>query len=65
VTTLGSPGLVVCLFCVSGSGSSEVVGDYVPWGNPCSVRSLLSYTWSIWRNDLPKTYINLMWGLAK
>jgi hypothetical protein len=27
VTALGGQGLVVCLFCVSGSGSSEVAGD--------------------------------------
>jgi hypothetical protein len=52
--------------CVpSDSGSSEVASDYVPWGNPCNVHSLLSYTWSIWRNDLRKTYINVTWGLVK
>jgi hypothetical protein len=52
--------------CVpSDSGSIEVVGGYVPWGNPCNVRSLLSCTWSIWQIDLPKTYINMTWGLAK
>jgi hypothetical protein len=52
--------------CVpSDFGSSEVVGGYVPWGNPCNVRSLLSSTWSIWQNDLTKTCINVSWGLAK
>jgi hypothetical protein len=29
VTALGGPGLVVYLFCVSGSGSSEVAGDFL------------------------------------
>jgi hypothetical protein len=37
----------------------------VPSGGPCNVRSLLSCTWSIWQNDLSKTLIDVMWGLAK
>jgi hypothetical protein len=56
VTTLGGLGLVVCLFCVSGSGSmrsqvtcvpsdsrsSEVVGSLYTFKWSCNVRSLLS-----------------------
>jgi hypothetical protein len=79
VTALGGPALwyvyLVCRVldpmrsqatCVSSdSGSSKVTGSCVALGGPCNVRSLLSCTWLIWQNDLPKTYIDVTWGLAK
>jgi hypothetical protein len=40
---LGSPGLVVCLSCASGSRSNEVVGDLCTfgWSRSCSLSSVM------------------------